>query len=130
LLTDGDEMNAESRPSVSTVSVEVVRTALTYVECNKAKNIQVEDLTNAAQVEYRTLLHAFKRYLQVSPKRYLKMRQLNLVRCALRTPEGSSAIEIMADFGVTEFGRFASDYKRLFDELPSETLRRALPVTS
>jgi hypothetical protein len=31
----------------------------------------------------------------------------------------------MADFGVTEFGRFATEYKRLFDELPSETMRRA-----
>ena len=119
-------MTAQSRPTVSAVSAELIRAALTYVERNEAKNIQVEDLVNAVQVEYRTLLRAFKRHLEVTPKRYLKLRQLNLVRCALRAPEGSSAIEIMADFGVTEFGRFASDYKRLFDELPSETLRRAI----
>jgi AraC family transcriptional regulator, ethanolamine operon transcriptional activator len=123
-------MAAQSRPAVSMVSPRVIRAALTYVECNGTQNIQVEDLMCAAQVEYRTLLRAFKRYLQVTPKRYLKMRQLNLVRCALRMPEASSAIEVMADFGVTEFGRFATEYKRHFNELPSETLRRGLSETS
>jgi len=39
-------------------------------------------------------------------------------------------MEVMADFGVTEFGRFATEYKRHFDELPSETLRRGIPETS
>ncbi len=116
----------QSRPHNSVLSAEkIIRDALTYVQREEANNIQVEDLTNAAQVEYRTLLRAFQRYLQTTPKRYLKLRQLNLVRRALNAQEGSSATDIMADFGVTEFGRFANDYKRLFDELPSETLRRA-----
>jgi len=126
----GDKMTAQSRTAVSMVSAEVVRAALTFVERSETQNIQVEDLTSAAQVEYRTLLRAFKRYLRVTPKRYLKMRQLNLVRCALRTPEASSAMEVMADFGVTEFGRFATEYKRHFNELPSETLRGGLQETS
>jgi methylphosphotriester-DNA--protein-cysteine methyltransferase len=123
-------MTAQSRPAGSMVSAEVIRAALTFVERSETQNIQVEDLTSAAQVEYRTLLRAFKRYLRVTPKRYLKMRQLNLVRCALRTPEASSAMEVMADFGVTEFGRFATEYKRHFNELPSETLRGGLQETS
>ena len=123
-------MPEQCRPAVSMVSPRVIRAALTFVERSETQNIQVEDLTSAAQVEYRTLLRAFKRYLRVTPKRYLKMRQLNLVRCALRTPEASSAMEVMADFGVTEFGRFATEYKRHFNELPSETLRRGLPETS
>jgi transcriptional regulator GlxA family with amidase domain len=121
----------QSRPHNSASSAEkIISDALTYVVREEANNIQVEDLTNAAQVEYRTLLRAFERYLQITPKRYLKLRQINLVRRALHAPVASSAIDIMADFGVTEFGRFATDYKRLFDELPSETLRRALPKTS
>lgn len=120
-----------SRPAVSAASAEgIIRDALTYVQRNQKNNIQVEDLTNAAQVEYRTLLRAFQRYLQITPKRYLKLRQLNLVRRALRAPAASSAIDIMGDFGVNEFGRFATDYKRLFDELPSDTLRRAQSKTS
>jgi len=116
----------QSRPHDSASSAEkIIRDALTYVVARQADNIPVEDLTTAAQVEYRTLLRAFQRYLQITPKRYLKLRQLNLVRRALNAQEASSATDIMASFGVTEFGRFANEYKRLFDELPSETLRRS-----
>ena len=32
---------------------------------------------------------------------------------------------IAADFGFWEFGRFSGQYRRLFGELPSETLRRS-----
>lgn|GEM_PF-1701002 len=121
----------QSRPHNSASSAEkIICDALTYVVGKEADNIHVEDLTDAAQVEYRTLLRAFQRYLQITPKRYLKLRQLNLVRRALNAQETSSATDIMADFGVTEFGRFANDYKRLFHELPSETLRRGASKTA
>ena len=120
------EAAVQSRPHDSASSAEkIIRDALTYVVAREADNVHVEDLTNAARVEYRTLLRAFQRYLQITPKRYLKLRQLNLVRRALNAQEASSATDIMAGFGVTEFGRFANEYKRLFDELPSETLRRS-----
>ncbi len=128
-----DVADMQNRPSNSALSAErIIRDALTFVERNEARNIQVEDLVNAAQVEYRTLLRAFQRYLQITPKRYLKLRQLNLVRRALHAPQGPprAAIDIMADFGVTEFGRLATEYKRLFDELPSETLRGTVTKAS
>ena len=119
------------RRSISAFAAEgIVRDALAFVERKGATNIQVKDLTNSVRVKYRTLLRAFQRHLQMTPKRYLRLRQLNLVRRALCAPEASSAMNIMADFGVTEFGRFATEYKRLFDELPSETMRRARPESS
>ena len=120
-----------NRRSICAFSAEsIVRDALAFVERNGANNIQVKDLTNSVRVKYRTLLRAFQRHLRMTPKRYLRLRQLNLVRRALCAPEASSAMNIMADFGVTEFGRFATEYKRLFDELPSETMRRARPESS
>ena len=120
------EAAVQSRPHDSASSAEkIIRDALTYVVARESDNVLVDDLTNAAQVEYRTLLRAFQRYLQITPKRYLKLRQLNLVRRALNAQEASSATDVMAGFGVTEFGRFANEYKRLFAELPSETLRRS-----
>ena len=36
----------------------------------------------------------------------------------------------MADYGVTEFGRFATRYKELFGETPSETLKNSRPEQS
>ena len=122
---------AQDRRSISAFAAEgIVRDALKFVERKGTNNIQVKDLTIAVGVKYRTLLRAFQRHFRMTPKRYLRLRQLNLVRRALCAPEASSAMNIMADFGVTEFGRFATEYKRLFDELPSETMRRARPESS
>jgi transcriptional regulator GlxA family with amidase domain len=115
-------MTAESGPPFSAGVAEIIHAALKHIECNVAESIHVEELASAARVECRTLLRAFKRCFQVTPKRYI--RQLNLVRDVLCAPEASSAVDIMADFGATEFGRFATEYKRVFDEPPSETMRR------
>lgn len=90
------EAAVQSRPHDSASSAgKIIRDALTYVVAREADNVHVEDLTNAARVEYRTLLRAFQRYLQITPKRYLKLRQLNLVRRALNAQEASSATDIM-----------------------------------
>jgi hypothetical protein len=42
-----------------------------------------------------------------------------------RDPASKSVSDVLVDQGVWEFGRFASRYRLLFGELPSETLRRA-----
>lgn len=101
----------------------IVFGALEYVRTHSSEPITVEDLTTATNVEYRTLLRAFHRYLNVGPKHYLKLRQLNLVRLALRhnTDRSRNVTNILSEYGVTEFGRFAIEYKRLFGEAPSET---------
>jgi transcriptional regulator GlxA family with amidase domain len=77
----------QNRRSISAFSAEgIVRDALAFVERKGANNIQVKDLTNAVRVKYRTLLRAFQRHLQMTPKRYLRLRQLKLfvARCVHR----------------------------------------------
>src|SRR5437016_12286054 len=107
-------------------SEETVFKALAYVQSKMSDQIYVEELVDVTGVEYRTLLRAFQRYLKVGPKRYLKLRQLNLARRALRGNHLSSTgvTNILAEHGVTEFGRFASEYKYLFDEAPSDTFQK------
>lgn len=92
--------------------------------------VSVAALAEAAGVSERTLHRAFRKYFHMGPKRYLKMRQLNLVRRAIRQNGSApaSVTDILTQHGVTEFGRFAIEYKALFRESPAETLqkRRAL----
>ncbi|MGB5636772.1 MAG: helix-turn-helix domain-containing protein [Waterburya sp.] len=79
----------------------------------------------AAQVSERTLRTAFNEYFGVGPIRYLQLRQLNQVHHALGAadPEAVSVSDVLFRNGVWELSRFASRYRRLFGELPSETLR-------
>ena len=90
--------------------------------------VRVAELANAVGVSERTLHRAFKKYLEIGPKRYLKIRQLNIIRHAIRQPRYTpvNVTDILTEHGVTEFGRFAFDYKALFGEAPAETLQRYL----
>lgn len=117
-----------SLPTKNSRSTSIAMTkALEYVRGQQWGSTTVEDLALAADVTSRTLLRMFRQQLGIGPASYLKMRQLNIVRRALRGKLRSSSkiTSIMSEHGVTEFGRFASEYKALFGERPSDTVARS-----
>lgn len=117
-----------SLPTKKSRSTSIAMTkALEYVRGQQWGGTTVDDLALAADVTSRTLLRMFRQQLGMGPASYLKMRQLNIVRRALRGKLGSSSkiTHIMSEHGVTEFGRFASEYKALFGERPSDTVARS-----
>jgi AraC-like DNA-binding protein len=61
----------------------------------------------------------------MGPKQYLLRRRMNLARQDLRQADASTTTvtAIAANLGFWSFGRFATDYKALFGEMPSTTLR-------
>lgn len=76
-----------------------------------------------AHVSERTLVYAFSERYGQSPKTFITHR-LNQVRKALRQAVSDTARigEIAGRHGFWHMSQFAADYKRLFRELPSETL--------
>ena len=101
----------------------------TVLEClRRDGQIHVVALARAAGVSERTLHRLFWKYFHMGPKRYSKVRQLNLVRRAIRQNHAAPAnvTGILTEHGVTEFGRFAIEYKALFNESPAETLHKHL----
>ena len=95
------------------------------IEVRAGLPIRVADLVAATGVPERTLRQVFQDYFGIGPLRYLKLRQLNQVFAALRTadPKATQVGDILVAHGIWEFGRFSSNYRRLFGETPSQTLR-------
>jgi AraC family ethanolamine operon transcriptional activator len=62
------------------------------------------------------------------PARYLRILRLNAARRALLSGRAGSVTAAATDFGFFHFGRFARDYRGLFGEAPSETMRRGRGV--
>lgn len=97
-----------------------------YIEVNKREPLTVRDLCGIAGVTERALGYSFARYFGVSPSTYLKSLRLNHVHRELRKadPAETRITDVANSYGFWHMGKFAADYRSLFGELPSETLRK------
>ncbi len=118
-----NEPKREGRPRLS--RQEIIRRSKALLEARDGEPVLVAELAAAADVSERTLETAFNEYFGVGPARYLRLRRLHQVYRALRAAdaEAVSVSEVLVRHGEWQFGRFASRYRRVFGERPSETLR-------
>jgi len=104
----------------------IITTAESYMhDCIKQK-IYLSDICQAVGTSERTIEYAFKKTFNTTPLQYLKLYRLRQVRTRLREadPAETSVKAIALEYGFWEMGRFAADYKRLFCESPSDTLKQ------
>ena len=119
-LAEGDSTGRNAVPQK-----QLIRKTMEFVEQHADEYLVVKDLARVAGISERTLRTAFQSYFNVGPVRYLKLRTLHQIRSALKAsdPSRTTVTKIAAQFGAWELGRMAQDYRSLFGELPSETLR-------
>jgi AraC-like DNA-binding protein len=95
------------------------------LEASESTAVYFPQLCKKIGVSARTLRVICHEHLGLSPKRYLLLRRMHLARRTLRegAPGDTSVTDVATQFGFWELGRFAVEYKSLFGESPSETLR-------
>jgi AraC family ethanolamine operon transcriptional activator len=103
-----------------------VRRVIDYLHSYAAEVPTMPELCAIAKLSERDLQRGFKEYLGVSPIRYLRLVRLNGVRRDLLfTPaKDRRVVDIALNWGFIELGRFAGEYRQLFQELPSTTLNK------
>jgi AraC-like DNA-binding protein len=104
-----------------------VRRAEEFIHANARQSIQLNDIAAAANVSSRSLQMAFKQFRNMSPMTYLRKVRLQGVHSELLscTPETKIA-EVAYGWGFAHMGLFAAQFREMFNETPSATLRRNL----
>ena len=89
-------------------------------------HLRLVDLCTAGQISERTLNNLFRKEFGLTPKAYVKGQRLFRVHKDLWHASSSrtSVTAIANHWGFWHMGQFAADYRKLFGELPSETLKR------
>jgi AraC family ethanolamine operon transcriptional activator len=92
---------------------------------NLDRPLSILDLCLELHISERTLRYGFQECFGLGPAAYLKIQRLNGVRRQLKASAGREITisAIALQWGFWHMGQFAKDYKEMFGECPSETLR-------
>jgi AraC family ethanolamine operon transcriptional activator len=111
-----------ARGGASAAQAALVARATTQVADRLGEPPSVAELCAALGVSRRTLQSAFQACWGMGPLAWLTTLRLDAVRRELK--RAGSVTEAATQYGFWHFGHFADDYRALFGELPSQTLRR------
>lgn len=115
------------RISCEVSRAQVVRRARDYLVGRIEEPVQVLDVCRALNVSRRTLQYSFQDVLKLNPVAYLRLLRLNGARRDLTNVQRHpvQVKDVVARWGFWHLSRFSAEYRQLFHELPSETLRLA-----
>jgi AraC family ethanolamine operon transcriptional activator len=124
-----DAVVAEDNDDIlgSANSKRFVTKALEVIHDSELDNISAAKLCAQTQCSQRTLEKSFSSRFGVTPKKYINCLRLARVHKGLRnfeTQDCDSIIELAGIQGFWHMGQFAADYRRIYGELPSDTLKR------
>jgi AraC family ethanolamine operon transcriptional activator len=99
-----------------------------YLHAHPQRPLRMAELCAITQVSERTLQNHFKRELGMTPKAFLSGQRLHGVHRELwrADPSTTAITDVANQWGFWHMGQFAADYRRLFAELPSVTLKRSV----
>ncbi|MGA7131071.1 MAG: AraC family transcriptional regulator [Mycobacterium sp.] len=106
-------------------STAVAKRAIDLMHAHPETPWSTAELARATGASARALQRAFERSGQPPPMMYLRRLRLHHVRAELaaNSPDSLTVTTVAGRWGFVRLGRFASQYRQLFGETPSETLR-------
>ena len=103
----------------------LARRAREYMLERKLSPPGITEICNALHTSERTLHYAFNEVYGVSPKHYIKAQRLFAAYSDLHTAVHLVRVSDIANhYGFLDMSYFAKDYREMFGELPSDTLKK------
>lgn len=118
------DRNSRGRPAL--VDRRLISLVLELIGSKPDARVSMQELERETGVSARAIHYGFKKYLGVSPMRFMHLRRLQKARQALsnQPADAVTVTQVATDLGIWDLGRFAKSYREVFGELPSITLRR------
>jgi AraC-like DNA-binding protein len=118
-----DALNGDDRPA----SQAVVKQAIDLMRAQPERVWTTAEVARATGVSARALQKAFAKAGEPPPMTYLRQLRLHRVREELtdasQTQSPAAVTAVASRWGFVHLGRFAQQYRQLFGEAPSQTLR-------
>jgi AraC-like DNA-binding protein len=97
-----------------------------FLASKRYEPVYIAEICSAIGVSERTLRTCCHEHFGMGPVRYLWLRRMHLAKRALLRADAASATvtTIATEHGFWELGRFSVEYRGLFGEPPSATLKR------
>jgi len=120
----GNSIASGEKPCLK--SERAIRLVLDYLNTNPSNEVTAAELCALADCSQRWLEQSFKTRFGVTPKQYVKcLRMARLRRDLLFSsgPESQAINELAGVHGFWHMGQLAADYRKMYGELPSDTLK-------
>ena len=95
-----------------------------YIEANWDLPITIERIAEISGCSVRSIQRAFQKYRGYSPMSFARQVRLRHARKMLLSGMYNTVTEVAFACGHTELGRFSHSYASMFEELPSDTIKR------
>jgi AraC-like DNA-binding protein len=103
----------------------VVRRAERFIIDNVSASITISDVADHLGISLRSLQAGFRQWRETTPTAFLRRVRLQLVRDELlRSGTEANVTAVALRHGFSHLGRFSAQYRAIFGEDPSMTLRR------
>lgn len=126
-----EEHPEPARPTLGEFSrMQVMRRARDYIVEHIDEPVQICEVCKAVGVSRRMLQQSFQENVNVNPVAYLRLLRLNGARRDLqRSLDASLQVkDVAARWGFWHLSRFSDEYRQMYNERPSDTLRGMRPL--
>lgn len=98
-----------------------------WLYAHRGRPCMVDELAHYLNVPRRTLFRTFEKESGLSPGQFIKHFRMSQARrqLALNRNGNQTVTSAATDWGFWQLGQFSKDYRQLFGELPSHTLKKA-----
>ncbi len=99
------------------------------IDANLCESISTGQLAARLHTSPRIVQYAFKENLGMTPLQYILTRKLHAARTSINNDSSTGRVivsDIAMLYNISHFGRFSTQYKKMFGESPSTTAKRTV----